>query len=250
MIRRLALGTLAAFGMSLSLAASALAFTTVDGQVWDYEPDAWTRGNNADTSYFGWDRFEASSQVLGFLRVIDDSTPDLGAVGSPAQRIYQGINGIGATGSNTTGHRSGTNNYYSFNDNADDTITGTAPASGVGGFTTVVLQVLGAVNNELDDLSFAMTSGSWTQQKSLFGILEGGDRVYWQEWTSAGADLPFAIHMTSATPHRSITAIQVDTFWSTTETINAISAIGVPEPSAGLLAATGIVAMVARRRRK
>jgi hypothetical protein len=240
---------LAMLGLSICCAANARAVTTSLGQNWNYVPDAWARGNNANTSYFGWDVMEASPTVLNFTRILDDSTPDLGVVGTPAQRLYQGTNGLANPAPTANGHRSGSSNYYSLFDNSNDTITGVAPSSGSGGFTTVVLQIIGGDASDLSDLSFTLPG--FTKQKDLRGAEAGGQNVFWQEWTAPGANLPFAINMLSTQPHRSIDAFQVDTFWSQTEAINAISSIGVvPEPATCLLAAMGLIPIVARARRK
>ena len=234
-----------------SMASTANAITTASGQVWNFEPDAWARSNGPDTAYFGWDVLETGGAMLGFGRVLDDPTPDLGSSTTAiSTRLFQGANGAANPSPTAYGHRSGSSNYYSGLGDADvafDTITATVPASGSGGFTTVVLHVLGGAPsgmgpNRINDLSFQMLSAGWTQQKDLYGRLPTGTGAYWQEWTAPGADLNFAIRMTSATSSRSIDAFQVDSYWSPIgPVVNAIAAI--PEPSAAALAVIGLLSI-------
>ncbi len=226
------------------LTAPAQAITTSMGQSWNFEPDAWTRGNTANASYFGWDVVESAGPPLGPFGTgrLDDTTPDLGAPTTAASpRIVQSPASLAIFG-----HRSGTGNYYSgFPDNAlaDDMISATVPAptGQTGGFTTVVLQVVGQPTSTINDLSFAMDTASvaWTKQKDLYAVNENGAGVYWQEWSAPGANLPFAIHMQSVASSRGIDAFQVDTFWSAAgPVVNSIAAL--PEPSALGLALIGI----------
>jgi hypothetical protein len=246
-----------------ALAAPAIAapITTVDGQLWESEPDAWTRGNTADTSHFGWDLLETGNPTLSFGRILDDTTPDIGAPTTATQtRWFQGSNGVAGPLPTAYGHRSGSGNYYSgfgTGDLANDIVTAFTPSSGAGsaGFTTVVLQVLGSPPtatgvNAIADLSFNILSANWTKQKSLYGTLANGTGVYWQEWTSPGADVPFSIRMTSLESSRGIDAIQVDTHWTSASApvINARTTIGVPEPGAAVLALVSCVSLALRRR--
>jgi hypothetical protein len=248
---------------ALAAPSAALALTTNSGQTWDYEPDAWTRGNNADTAYFGWDVMEGSGAMLGFGRVLDDATPDLGSpTTATGTRLFQGANGAADPAPTAYGHRSGSNNYYSGFGDADvanDTVTGTAPASGTGGYTTLVLQILGGApadtgSNPIGDLNFEMLTSGWTLAKDLYGVEATGTGVYWQEWTAPGSDLPFEVKITSATSSRSIDAVQVDTYWTSSAAgaavVNARSSIGfVPEPTGAALATLGLRVLAARRRR-
>ena len=209
-------------------AAPAFAFTTSMGQAWNFEPDAWARGNTTDTSYFGWDVMESAGMGPFGSGLLDDATPDLGGpttAGSP--RLAQS-----PESTTVFGHRSGSGNYYSGfpgNSFADDTISAVAPtpAGQSGGYTTIVLQVIGQPDNEIADLSFAMDTSSvaWVKQKDLYGV-QNGAGVYWQEWTAPGDNLPFAIRMTSASSSRGLDAFQIDTFWSAAgPVVNAITAI-------------------------
>lgn len=248
------------FGCLLSvgpLAANAAVVTDL-GTVWDSEPDAWTRGNDANTSYFGWDDFTPDTAVpLNFGRVLDDSTPDLGTgITATGIRVYQGTDGINDPSPSPYGHVSGSNNYYSGfvgGAVADDTFTATTPASGSGGFTTVVLQVLGQ-GAGLDDLTFAMdnSTDTWTKQKDLYGVDTAGSGLVWQEWTAAGAGLTFSIDMDSTFTSQAIDAVQIDTYWSpNAPAVNSLTFVGVPEPSTFAmvgLGVAGMVALAARRR--
>jgi hypothetical protein len=237
-----------------------LGITTSGGQPWDYEPDAWSRANNSSTAYFGWDVFEPNGMALGFGEVLDDSTPDLGAATTALDpRIYQGTNGIQDPAPTSYGHRSGSGNFYSGFGPADvvlETITSQAPAGGTGGFTTVVLQVIGGApggqgSQPIEDLSFQILESGWTNQKDLYGTLATGTGVYWQEWTAAGDNLPFSIRITSGSSSRSIDAFQVDTYWSPSEvTINNRSSIGVPEPTSLLAITIGGLATIFVLRRQ
>ncbi|MBA3480578.1 MAG: hypothetical protein H0T51_02075 [Pirellulales bacterium] len=232
----------------------ASAITTSGGQAWNFVPDAWTRGNTDNASYFGWDVIEHAGLPNGPMGTgrLDDTTPDLGApTTATSPRIVQSAASLALFG-----HRSGTGNYYSGFQGiayADDTISAVAPtpAGQTGGFTTVVLQVIGQPNNAVADLSFAADTSSvaWTKQKDLFAVNETGAGVYWQEWTAPGDNLPFSIHMASATSSRGLDAFQVDAFWSPTgPVINAISAI--PEPTSAALASMGLLGLVRIVRRR
>lgn len=214
-----------------------------------FAPDAWVRGNNADTSYFGWDTFEVFGPPnFGFLYLLDDSTPELGSgITASGTRIFQGTNGAADPAPTTTGHAASSGNYYSFVDTANDTVTATAPASGAGGFTTVVMQLHSSAGGSLlDDLQFAMDNSvnTWTLHKHLNDAGPAGLGYHWIEWSAPGADLPFSIHMTSFGPHRTIDSFEIDTYWSASGPVaNAISQ--VPEPAtwvllAGALCACGV----------
>ena len=229
----------------VATASPANAITTSGGQAWDFVPDAWVRGNAADRSYFGWDVIESAGPPPGPFGSgrLDDSTPELGApTTATTPRIVQSPSSLAIFG-----HRSGTGNYYSgFPDNAfaDDTISAVAPTpvGQSGGFTTVVLQVIGQPTNDVPDLSFTMDTSStpWTKQKNLYAKNAGGAGMYWEEWTAPGDNLPFSIHMQSATSSRGLDAFQIDTFWSATgPALNAITAL--PEPSSLALTAIGLL---------
>jgi hypothetical protein len=238
----------------VATASTAGAITTSGGQAWDFAPDAWARGNTADKSYFGWDVIESAGPPPGPFGSgrLDDSTPDLGApTTATSPRIVQSPASLAVFG-----HRSGTGNYYSgFPDNAfaDETILAVAPTpvGQSGGFTTVVLQVIGQPTNDVQDLTFTMDTSTiaWTKQKDLYAKNAGGAGMYWQEWTAPGENLPFSIHMQSASSSRGLDAFQIDTFWSATgPVVNAISAI--PEPSSLALAAIGLLGATRLVRRR
>jgi hypothetical protein len=219
-----------------------------------YAPDAWVRGNHADTSYFGWDSFEiAGPPNFGPLYMLDDSTPDLGnGTTAMGTRIFQGTNGTADPSPTTNGHVSSSRNYYSFFDTSNDTVVGTAPASGAGGFTTVVLQLHSSAGGSLlEDLAFDIddSATAWTLHKHLHASGPGGLGFHWIEWSAAGADLPFRITMTSTGQHRTIDSFEIDTFWSpTAPAVNAITQ--VPEPAAWLTTILGFAAIAAARRRR
>jgi hypothetical protein len=219
-----------------------------------FSPDAWLRGNNVDTSYFGWDALEiAGPPNHGFFWALDDSTPDLGSgITATGMRLFQGTNGISNLSPTTQGHVSSSTNYYSFFDTSDDTVTATAPASGAGGYTTVVLQIHSTAGGSLlSDLQFTIDSSanSWTLHKHLNNAAVVGLGSHWIEWSAAGANLPFRIKMTSGEPHRTIDSFEIDTYWSATApAVNAIAA--VPEPATWLLCLVGLGAGIGRRRRR
>ena len=155
------------------------------------------------------------------------------------------------------GHQSGSGNYYSgFPGNAfaDDTLTGVAPASGSGGSTTLLLQVIGSLPaqgqgaNSIDSLSFD-ADVAWTKTSNLYGQLADGTGLYWQEWTAAGDNVPFTIDITSALSSIAIDAFQIDTYWtpSTTPVVNSRTSIGIPEPATLLMLVSGVVFGLARR---
>jgi hypothetical protein len=241
------------FTLSALLTSSSFAITTSMGQSWNFEPDAWTRGNTADASYFGWDVIDNAGPPPGPFGSgrLDDSTPDLGApTTATSPRLIQSPASLAIFG-----HRSGTGNYYSgfpANAFADDTISAVAPTpiGQNGGFTTVVLQVIGQPTSTINDLSFTMDTNSvaWTKQKDLYAVNEMGAGVYWQEWSAPGDNLPFAIHLESASSSRGIDAFLVDTFWSATgPVVNSIAAL--PEPSSLTLGAFGLLGMTRLIRR-
>jgi hypothetical protein len=240
------------FGLALlGVAHDAAAITTSLGQEWNLEPNAWTRANDGDTSWFGWDRLDGNHPVFpappdGFFRILDDSTPDVGGATSALNtRIYQGNDGAVDPSPTTNGHRSGSSNYYSgFDAPALDRITAVAPASGVGGFTTVVLQVIGQPNNEVDDLAFSMDA-SWTKAKDLYAKNANGAGIYWQEWWAPGNDLPLSILMTSTTSSRGLDAFQIDTFWTSGRGPRLNSITAIPEPTSLLLVGLALVGALA-----
>ncbi|MCA9257640.1 MAG: hypothetical protein KDA61_00515 [Planctomycetales bacterium] len=240
------------------LASAAHGITTSSGQTWDLEPDAWVRGNSADISYFGWDVLDAG-QTLGFGAILDDTTPDLGSPTSALQtRFRQGVDGANDPSPTTYGHVSGSGNYYSGfapTNLADDYISGVTPASAAGGSTTLVLQLLGAAPGAggqellaIEDLEFEMLSAGWTLEKSLYGQLPTGTGMYWLEWSAAGGNLPFEVHFTSSSEHRSLDAVLVDTYWNSSDVPTLNSRTSIPEPSAVLLAALAAVALGRRSR--
>lgn len=250
---------------SASFLAIALMSTTASAIItstffdWSPEPDAWARGNTADISYFGWDVIEAGTPPRpfhGMLRVLDDSTPDLG-VGTTATgtRIYQGNNGISDYLTSTdNGHRSGSSNYYSFFDEANDTITGTAPASGVGGYTTIVLSMVENMPSDgLQDINFTIDTSSvaWTLNKNLHDVYPRGRGARWVEWSAPGNDLTFSINFTSTAIHRAIDAFQVDTYWTPgpAPAFNSRNS-AIPEPTSAVLAVLGLVGSLASMRRR
>jgi uncharacterized protein (TIGR03382 family) len=222
-----------------------------------FAPDAWTRANDSDTSYFGWDVLEPAlpPNFYGALQVLDDSTPDLGSgITATNTRFYQGTDGANDTSPTANGHMSGSGNYYSFFDTANDTITGVAPG-GAGGFTTVVLQVHSSSNGSLlDDLSFAMDESlsTWILHMHLNDAGAGDLGYHWIEWSRPGGNVPFAVTMTSTLEHRTIDSIEIDTFWTSgnAPAVNAVSQ--VPEPATAMLclSAAGVGVLVRRRRHK
>jgi hypothetical protein len=235
-----------------------LAVGVVSPNVWaapsSFAPDAWVRGNSADTSYFGWDVLEtAGPPNLGFLWILDDSTPDLGgAITATGTRLFQGANGIGDPTPTTQGHVSGSRNYYSFFETSNDTVMGTAPASGTGGFTTVVLQVHSTAGGSLlSDLAFEIDGSlhTWTLHKHLNNAAVPGLGNHWIEWSAPGAHLPFSIKMTSAEPHRTIDSFEIDTYWSAAApAVNGITS--VPEPAGWAMCLMGLASWSLARRRR
>ena len=165
--------------------------------------------------------------------------------------MFQGSDGLNdPPNPSGYGHRStGSSNYYSGfmpTHFADDTITAIAPASGSGGFTTVVLQMLS--NSTLSgSLEFSI-GPQWTQQKLLSGTVGEVSTAYWVEYTAPSGDLPFSIHFTSAASSVALDAVLVDTFWSPTgPVINA--RMVVPEPACVVLAFVAAACAGRMRRR-
>lgn len=241
------------------MSTTASAIITSTSFDWSPEPDAWARGNTADISYFGWDALEVGTPprpMYGGLRVLDDSTPDLG-VGTTATgtRIYQGNNGVlDYLTSTSNGHRSGSMNYYSFFDEANDTITGTAPASGVGGYTTIVLQMLENVPSDgLQDINFSIDTSTvaWSLDKNLHDVYPRGRGARWVEWSAPGNDLAFKINFTSTALHRAIDGFQIDTYWTpgAVPVLNSRNS-AIPEPTSAVLAVVGLIGGLASMRRR
>jgi hypothetical protein len=235
------------------LLAAGLTASAAQAAITSYSPDAWDRDNDADTSYFGWDTLQINFPPFGGPTFkLDDSVPDLGVgITATGTRIYQGTNGLANSSPTTVGHVSSTGNYYSFMDTANDTITATTPASGVGGYTTVVIQYYENVGGDGNaDLMFAMdnTVDTWTLDKHLYNATTNGRTIHWLEWWAPGNDLTFSATMTSFGPHRVMDSFQVDTYWTAGDApvVNALSA--VPEPASWLLALGSLAACLAGRR--
>ncbi|MEM1083392.1 MAG: PEP-CTERM sorting domain-containing protein [Verrucomicrobiota bacterium] len=238
--------------LSLLASGSSFGFVTSMGQSWDYEPDSWSRGSGADTAFFGWDVLDASGVFISAGQVLDDSTPDLG-VGTTGARFYQGTDGTANPAPTFYGHRSGSGNYYSgFLPAAgvDNTITGTAPASGSGGHTTIVLQAIGQPENSVSGISWTASAG-WTKVKDLYGTEGDGTGVYWQEWTATGDNLSFSIDLNGPPGSSSygLDAFTVDTYWTDGGSAAANSITIVPEPSSALLIGLAASVFGFRRRR-
>ena len=241
------------FGLAalvLFAADPAAAITTSLGQDWDFEPDAWARGTTANSAYFGWDNLEGSFQFLSAGQILDDTTPDLGT--SSSSRLFQGTDGIANPSPTFYGHRSGSGNYYSGfipGSGVDDTISGVAPASGSGGNTTLVVQLIGQPETFVENLSFSAGPG-WTKTSDLYGFYADGTGAYWQEWTAPGDNLSFDININRlpGTSSIAIDAFQVDTYWTPGAAVtNSISI--VPEPGTALLMGLGLAGLAGSRRR-
>lgn len=241
-------GRLAGVAALLLVASAAQATLSV------HMPDAWVRDNSSTTAYFGWDVMESSGITLGFGTVLDDTTPDVGTslgigVTGLNGRIFQGTGVSGGYG--TYGHRSGSSNYYSgFNetDYMDDSITATSRGTS-GGFTTVVLQVLGSAANTIPNLTFAISGATFTLQKSLYGVASDGTGQYWYEWSAPGANLSFTIDLNSPVSSIGVDSFTVDTYWTNGAGPVLNSLVAVPEPSAvALLGAIGVVCLARRKR--
>lgn len=241
--------------LAIGAATALLMVSAARATLSTYQPDAWTRGNSSTTSYFGWDVMDDSG-IVGFAgsKMLDDPSPEVGlslgiGVTGLNARIFQGTGLAGGYGS--YGHRSSSGNYYSgFNaaDFMDDTITATT-RGGTGGFTTVVLQLLATPGNSIPGLAFNITGGTFTLQKSLYGVDGTGTGQYWVEWTAPGANLPVAIDLNSAVSSISADSFTVDTHWTfaASPAVNSIGA--VPEPTvASLLGGFGIMWLARRRR--
>ncbi|MEM9176340.1 MAG: PEP-CTERM sorting domain-containing protein [Myxococcota bacterium] len=236
--------------LALVAATPAAAITTSLGQTWDFEPDAWARGTTADSAYFGWDTLEGSGVFLSAGQILDDTTPDLGT--SASSRLFQGTDGLADPTPTIYGHRSGSGNYYSgfiSGANVDDTISGVAPASGAGGFTTVLVQALGQPGNSVTGITFDAGAG-WTQTANLYGQYPDGTGAYWQEWTAPGANVAFAVNFDSpaGTSSLALDAFQIDTFWSATGPVTNTVTV-VPEPGTALLLGLGLASLAGARRR-
>jgi hypothetical protein len=240
------------FAPAAALLASALAANSSVAGPSPYAPDAWVRGNNASTSYFGWDFFETDGPPnFGTLWMLDDSSPDLGSgITATSTRIYQGVDGFEDPLPTEVGHVSSTGNYYSLDETFDGTIAAMAPASGAGGFTTVVLQLDSTMGGDtIADLQFSMeeSAASWTLQKHLHNTHGDGLGYHWLEWTRPGGNVRFQIHITSLLDHRPVESFEIDTYWSPTgPVVNAITA--VPEPATWALAMVVFVPGIVWRR--
>ncbi|MEM9481132.1 MAG: hypothetical protein AAGA58_15880 [Verrucomicrobiota bacterium] len=238
------------------MASPSLAFITSLGQAWDYEPDAWVRTNDSDTNFYAWDLLESSGVGLSFGTVLDDATPDVG-VDPTTARLFQGTDGIADTSPTVYGHRSGSLNYYSgfisgpAIPRVDDTISGVGSGSGVGGFTTLVIQLTGQPGQPVAGLTIAETTG-WTLTSSLYGTEPDGTGLYWAEFTSPGVSVPFSVDINGAVGASNdygIDAFSVDTFWTSGASPVLNSRSFIPEPSSALLVGLFSSMLCLRRRR-
>ncbi len=214
-------------------------------------PDTWTRDNSSTTTYAGWDVLEGTGAVLGFGRVLNDTTPDVG-----------GSLGIGHTGisyslvqdpTTTYGHRSGSSNYYSgFNplDYMNDTINGQTRGSTGTGYSTIVLQIKGLAANAVPNLTAGITGGAtFTLVKELYGLGPTGEGMYWFEWTAPGGNLNYAIQMLSDYSSVGLDAFSVDTYWTSGSSPVTSAVSSAPEPTRAVLMLFAVGALVLRRRR-
>lgn len=237
--------------VAIASASTASAFTTSLGQIWDTEPDAWVRGNTADASWFGWDDFEGGipgpapfGPPLGEL--LDDSTPDIGGATTASSPLIKQSDASALV----YGHVSSSGNFYSGflgNAFADGTISGVAPASGSGGYTTLLLQVLAQPGTLVSDLSFT-ADPAWTKTSDLFNTIGDSTGRYWQEWTAPGDNVPFSIDYASVFSSRSVDAFQVDTYWTPGAAPVVNSRTAIPEPASLALVALGALGFAGRRR--
>lgn len=241
-----------ALGAFLFALPSQAQIITSLNQVMEYTPDAWTRGNDANTTFYGWDSFEDSG-VGGSVggSILDDSTPDLG-IDPGTARFFQGTNGLASPPPPILyGHRSGSGNYYAgflASSVMDDTITGTAVSSGSGGFTTLVLQAVGQPASGVGSVDFVASAG-WTKVKDIYGTSSNGTGHYWQEWIQAGDNLAFSIDMDSVATSYAFDAFTIDTFWTSGSSAAINSVTAVPEPSTYAMMALGLGLLIFARRR-
>jgi len=247
----------------LVVVLAAMSIGAAEAAVLSAGPDAWSRGD-AGAVYFGWDVLEMSGAPGPFGNsTINDTTPDVGTVGSFSASLADGPTA-------TYGHRSSTGNIYSgFTGGPLDLVVGFSAFGSVGsGSTTVFLTILGnpADTRLLSQITLDAGGGALAPARLLEGISaedpnDTGAKVWVAEWRLDGHASDYEIRILSDPASGfgtdvGLDSITVDALWTSDLDPTANSseelALGgvevVPEPSSALLALLGALGLWRRRR--
>ena len=221
--------------LTLSLLALALPTTAANATTFDIATatDVFTptfRGD-ANTTWLGWDTFDdVDPNPLDNVQLIDDTTPDLGNVGTDGGRFVT---------NNGEDHLSGSGNYYSgLGTVAEDVSFDTAGVNG-SGFTTVIVQGITLFGGFGDvQVEFGPIDGVLPTQvlqgdnaagaAQLFAKYELPGTADTETFSISSVTLPFGTHI-------SLDRFVIDTVWSP-DWFAADSAVITPEPTAATLA--------------
>lgn len=195
---------------------------------------------SAGTTYLGWDTFDKDpgTGTTGdpAAGIIDDSTPDIGS-------------GFG-TGSlvttNGEDHISSSLNYYSSTGSVAETIDFTSSGTAGTGFTTIIMQGNTLFGGFIANLQFSDILG--VAADVVQGENAAGQGQFWARWDVPGNQTNYSVDMTTGPfSFVSLDKLTVDTIWDSSSFAEGTTVI--PEPSAWMLIAGGLLTGCLRRRR-
>ncbi len=185
----------------------------------------------ANTTYTGWDTWDGDIDD-----VITDSTPDLGTDGG----AFNTTNG--------ESHRSGSGNYYAFGGSVAEDITFTAPGSGPGGYTTVIVQAVTLFGGWSNELTFGPIDGvsPTLEVLQLDGVNAAGAGQFFVKYEVPGVVAAPTFSLSADPGHTSFGEFTVDAFWSL-DGYATDTAVHTPEPTSAVIALVAIAGAMLRR---